>query len=68
LSEWSKEVVVALARYVKLKDVHKLHACYLVSKQDPRVIVHDDGTVKSNAAAAAIDSNQDPTLVDCRQT
>jgi len=64
--EWTKEVVVALARYVKLEEVHKLRACHLVSKQDPSVIVHDDGTVKSNeaAAAAAVDSNQDPTLVD----
>jgi len=55
--EWTKEVVVGLARYVKLEEVYKLRACYLVSKQDPSVIVHDDGTVKSKpAAVAAVDS------------
>jgi len=47
--------------------VSKLRACHLVSKQDPSVVVHDDGTVKSNAAAAAVDSNQDPTLADVAQ-
>ena len=41
---WTKETVVALARYVKLDDVHKLRACYLISRKDPSVIVHDDGT------------------------
>jgi len=65
--EWTKEVVVGLARCVKLEEVCKLCACCLVSKQDPSVIVHDDGTVKSKPTATAIDSNQDPTLADVAQ-
>jgi len=65
--EWTKEAVVGLARHVKLEEVHKLCACCLVSKQDPSVIVCDDGTVKSKPAAAAVDWNQDPTLVDVAQ-
>jgi len=29
--EWTKDIVCALARYVKLEEVHKLRACYLVA-------------------------------------
>ena len=42
---WDKGTVCALARYVKLDDVYKLRACYLVAQEDPSVIVHDDGTM-----------------------
>jgi len=41
---WTKHVVVGLAQFVKLEDVHKLRACYLVAQKDPGVIVYDDKT------------------------
>ena len=43
--KWTKEVVVALACYVKLEEAHKLRACHLVALEDPSVIAHDDGSV-----------------------
>jgi len=46
--EWAKEVVVGLAQFVKLEDVYKLRACHFISKIDPSVIVHDDGTQKED--------------------
>ena len=50
--DWTKGTVCGLARYVKLEDVHKLRACYLVAQEDPIVVVHDDGTVQEGDAAA----------------
>jgi len=46
---WDKGTVCALARYVKLEDMCKLRACYLVAQEDPSVIVHDDGTMPMDA-------------------
>lgn len=59
--EWTKEAVCALARYVKLEDVHKLRACYLVAQKDPSIIVHDDGTRVEEAAASASTAASDST-------
>lgn len=45
---WTKEIIVKLAKYVKLEDVVKLRACHMASKQDPGVIVRIESNVSEN--------------------
>jgi hypothetical protein len=39
VGNWSKEIVVKLAKYVSLEDVPKLQGCYLVALKDPNIIL-----------------------------
>jgi len=48
--KWTKEDVLRLTAYVKMDEVYKLRACYLVAKKDPSVIV---GTTEEEDKEAA---------------
>ena len=53
--EWTKSIIVGLAGFVRLEEVHKLRACYMVAQEDPSVIVHDDGTSNEEVASVPVD-------------
>ena len=53
-----KQNILSLARFVRLEDIFKLHACYLTSKVDPSVIVRlveEESSNSQNDSASPID-------------
>ena len=53
-----KQNILSLARFVRLEDIFKLHACYLTSKVDPSVIVRlveEESSNSQNESASPID-------------
>ena len=64
MGNWSKEIVVKLAKYVSLDNVPKLQGCYLVKLKDPNIILGQGGVDEAKAIAEEPESTVDAQIND----